>query len=542
MKIKELHIKNFKRFDDLAIRGLETAKLVLLVGSNGSGKSSVLEACNVWYRNKTHNLSHREPGYYNKVENNSFPENNIEIKFNIEEETRKKHKKAMYFRSAYRNEADFKIDNFRKVDSPYDSLSIKRIIDDDKSVSKNFERLVSKTLSEVYSKNNNGETIEAIREKLIGKIQKSMKNIFDDLILNSIGSPLENGSFYFKKGKVESFHYKNLSAGEKSAFDLLLDLILKIEYYDDSILFIDEPEIHMHTKLQGKLLEEIYNIIPNECQLWITTHSFGMIKKAKELLQKNQNNIAILDFTNHNFDEQTIIEPSNIDKILWEKLLSITLDDFADLIMPEYIVLCEGDLNGKKRQNFDASIYNTIFNSKYPHIIFISAGNCEDLKNKDNITYKVLSNISTKTKIYKLIDRDDLSDDEAKQYEQDNVIVLSKRHLESYLLDDEIIKLFCSSKNTKENTNDDIINGILEAKKEILENSHTNRKKPLDDLKSSKGEIYNAIKEKLSLARHGSNADIFIKEHLAPLISDGTQIYKELEQCIIQKIETMSKK
>lgn len=58
----------------------------------------------------------------------------------------------MYFRSAYRNEADFKIDNFRKIGNPYDILSIKRIIDDDKSVSKNFERLVSKTLSEVYSK------------------------------------------------------------------------------------------------------------------------------------------------------------------------------------------------------------------------------------------------------------------------------------------------------------------------------------------------------------------------------------------------------
>lgn len=538
MKIKELHIKNFKRFDDLIIRGLETAKLVLLVGSNGSGKSSVLEACNVWYRNKTHNLSHKEPGYYNKVENNSFPENNIEIKFNIEEETRKKHKKAMYFRSAYRNEADFKIDNFRKIGNPYDILSIKRIIDDDKSVSKNFERLVSKTLSEVYLKNNDGEKVEVVRERLIGKIQKSMADIFDDLILNSIGNPLENGSFYFKKGKIDSFHYKNLSAGEKSAFDLLLDLILKIEYYDDSILFIDEPEIHMHTKLQGKLLEEIYNIIPDKCQLWITTHSFGMIKKAKELLQEDQNSIAILDFTDHNFDEQTIIEPSNIDKILWEKLLSITLDDFADLIMPEYIVLCEGDLNGKKRRNFDASIYNTIFNSKYPHIIFISAGNCEDLKKEDNITYNVLANIS-KTKVYKMIDRDDLSDGEIKQYEQqDNIIILSKRHLESYLLDDEIIKLFCSSKNV----NDEIVNDILNTKEKILQESHTNCEKPLDDLKSSKGKIYNMIKEKLSLTQHGSNADAFMKEYLVPLINDNTQIYKDLEQCIIQKMKAMTQK
>ena len=538
MKIKELHIKNFKRFDDLIIRGLETAKLVLLVGSNGSGKSSVLEACNVWYRNKTHNLSHKEPGYYNKVENNSFPENNIEIKFNIEEETRKKHKKAMYFRSAYRNEADFKIDNFRKIGNPYDILSIKRIIDDGKSVSKNFERLVSKTLSEVYLKNNDGEKVEVVRERLIGKIQKSMADIFDDLILNSIGNPLENGSFYFKKGKIDSFHYKNLSAGEKSAFDLLLDLILKIEYYDDSILFIDEPEIHMHTKLQGKLLEEIYNIVPDKCQLWITTHSFGMIKKAKELLQEDQNSIAILDFTDHNIDEQTIIEPSNIDKILWEKLLSITLDDFADLIMPEYIILCEGDLNGKKRRNFDASIYNAIFNFKYPHIIFISAGNCEDLKKEDNITYNVLSNIS-KTKVYKMIDRDDLSDGEIKQYEQqDNIIILSKRHLESYLLDDEIIKLFCSSKNA----NNEIVNDILNTKEKILQESHTNCEKPLDDLKSSKGKIYNMIKEKLPLTQHGSNADAFMKEYLAPLINDNTQIYKDLEQCIIQKMKAMTQK
>lgn len=536
MKIKEIHIENFKRFNNLIIRGLETARLVLLVGSNGSGKSSVLEACNVWYRNKTHNLSHRELGYYNKIENGSLPENNIEIKFDTQEEARKKHKKVMYFRSAYRNEADFKIDNFRKVDNPCDTLSLKRIIDDDKSVSKNFERLVSKTLSEVYSKDNNNESVEYIREKLIGKIQKSMTNIFEDLILNSIGSPLENGSFYFKKGNVESFHYKNLSAGEKSAFDLLLDLILKIEYYDDSILFIDEPEIHMHTKLQGQLLEEIYNIIPNECQLWITTHSFGMIKKSRELLQKNPNNIAILDFTDHNFDEQITIEPSNIDKILWEKLLSITLDDFADLIMPKYIILCEGDFNGKKRQNFDASIYNTIFNAKYPNILFISAGNCEDLKNKDNVIYKVLSNISNKTKIYKLIDMDDMNDNEVEQYKKDGIIILSRRHLESFLLDDEIIRLFCSNKEV----NNDIIDSVLAEKNNILKKSNRNHQKPIDDLKSSKGEIYNMIKEKLSLKQHGSNADAFMKAYLAPLVSDRTQIYKELEQCIIQKVISMA--
>ena len=45
MKIKSLQLKNFKRFTDLTLQGIpDNAKLVLLIGSNGSGKSSVFDA------------------------------------------------------------------------------------------------------------------------------------------------------------------------------------------------------------------------------------------------------------------------------------------------------------------------------------------------------------------------------------------------------------------------------------------------------------------------------------------------------------------
>ncbi len=45
MKIKSLQLKNFKRFTDLTLQDIpENAKLVLLIGSNGSGKSSVFDA------------------------------------------------------------------------------------------------------------------------------------------------------------------------------------------------------------------------------------------------------------------------------------------------------------------------------------------------------------------------------------------------------------------------------------------------------------------------------------------------------------------
>ena len=53
MKIKSVHIKNFKRFSDLTIQNIpETARLVVLVGPNGCGKTSVFEAFNQWYKYK----------------------------------------------------------------------------------------------------------------------------------------------------------------------------------------------------------------------------------------------------------------------------------------------------------------------------------------------------------------------------------------------------------------------------------------------------------------------------------------------------------
>ena len=45
MKISKIHLTNFKRFTDLIVDNIpSTSKLVLLIGSNGSGKSSLFDA------------------------------------------------------------------------------------------------------------------------------------------------------------------------------------------------------------------------------------------------------------------------------------------------------------------------------------------------------------------------------------------------------------------------------------------------------------------------------------------------------------------
>ena len=68
MKITKLELKNFKRFDDLTIdltSLAEPAKLVLLIGTNGSGKSSVFDAFEL-FNKVTRNEEIDFVPYYNK--------------------------------------------------------------------------------------------------------------------------------------------------------------------------------------------------------------------------------------------------------------------------------------------------------------------------------------------------------------------------------------------------------------------------------------------------------------------------------------------
>ena len=120
---------------------------------------------------------------------------------------------------------------------------------------------------------------------------------------------MESGTFRFQKGDVHDFHYKNLSGGEKAAFDLLLDIFVKRNEYSDAIYCIDEPESHVASAIHGRLLEAILNLIPTDSQLWIATHSTGFVRKAAELHQAN-NNVVFLDFSDRDFEKQVVITPA----------------------------------------------------------------------------------------------------------------------------------------------------------------------------------------------------------------------------------------
>lgn len=534
MKIQKVHIVKFKRFSDLTIEGLpESVKLVMLVGPNGCGKTSLFEAFNYWQKQRGFNNFGNRDFYFkkNEAEIEGFDWSRKSVQIDVHNHQFKDMESAkgrFYFRTAHRNEPDFTTSTLQKQANPKSQIRFDTLMINDASVSCNYQRLISTTLKGVFDTNNDDKTVQALRDELIGKIKTSLHNVFDDLDLTSIGDPLQNGSFYFTKGVSENFHYRNLSAGEKSAFDLLLDLIISGVSLDDSVFCIDEPEAHMHTALQARLLTEMYALVPDKSQLWISTHSMGMLKAAKDLEASNPGSVAFVDFSDKDFDAPITIMPTSITSTMWHKFLDLALGDLSNFIAPARVVFCEGTTIGRTIKNFDAVVYKKIFGNKYPDTEFTSIGSCSELEDPNNVSMSIVTSLLKSSEIIKMVDRDDKSPQEVSDLKAKGIKVLNRRHIECYLFDDEIITKLCESKGQLEKVAD-----CLQIKTDAITRS-INRGNPADDVKSAAGEIYNGLKKTLQLTACGNKSHTFLRDTMAPLVTEDTNIYKMLEQEIFQ--------
>lgn len=529
MKIKNVSLNKFKRFADLEITGIpEAAKLIILVGPNGSGKTSLFESLNYWYQLSAFGNIGSQDYIEKKGEPSTLGnwyQDKVKIEFHNEAQVSGKEAKGkFYFRTAYRNEPDFTVRNLNSQSNPTENIKLQNLMLNDQTVSENYQRLVAQTLAGVYKPSNDEKSVLQLRDELIGKIKGSLSSIFDDLNLSSIGDPLSNGSFYFEKGSSKDFHYKNLSAGEKSVFDLVLDMIIKSEFYADAVFCIDEPEAHMHTRLQSRVLRELFKLTPDSSQLWISTHSIGMLKEAEDIEQEKPGSVVFLDFDNRDFDFTEKMTPAHIDNTIWDRFFDLAFADFSKLIAPRRIVFCEGTPQGRKYKDFDSQILSKIFSSNYHSTKFVSIGSCAELENIENQSIKVVSNILRSSEIVKFIDRDDKSDREVAELKEKGIKTSGKRHIECYLFDDEIIHKLCESVGKA-----DCLEACLQAKRDAI-NESIDRGNAADDIKSASGKIFTEIKRILNLSQCGNNKCAFVRDTLAPLVTANTNIYSLLEK------------
>lgn len=523
MKIKSIHLQKFRRFTDLQISDLpETTRLVVMIGPNGCGKSCVFDSLHAkavvrhhWgWRNEHMTYWNKQESFYDPDKASRFNDNEkIKIVFHgASPKDPESWKRAIYARSAYRNDPSAQMKQLTHLGPAVDEHRFVRMIENDEAVRLNYQRIASDGFEDAYERCDGKMTLHELRQQLLGDIRDAVGRLFDSplLHLNGLANPLKDGNFRFTKGDAERFLYENLSGGEKAAFDLILDFVVKSREYNDTVYCIDEPESHLNLRLQARLLRELYGLLPDNCQLWIATHSVGMMRAAFELEESNPGTVVFLDFDGRDFDQPQVIRPSVINRTIWEKMHRVVLEDLEALIAPRRIILCEGKPG---EQGLDARCYNTIFEQEFPDTLFVSTGG----KGQGEHFSAVIKAI-VEAQIVLLRDRDNLSPRRFEEEKEKGKRILSRSKIEDYLLDDEVLMSLCCLHAKNGVTKFDEMKMLKDNK--IKERNH-NTKAVVNDLR-------HWTITSLGVQNAGDNYDSFLEDTLAPLVKPGMKVYREL--------------
>lgn len=533
MFIKKIKLDGYKRFKSLTIDlGDSPKRIVALVGPNGCGKSSIFDGILFHisaYGNAIGNKGQKDFHYHSIDQIPSYDYRGIKIDFNegsyekvlSGKRDEGKEKTIISFRSPYRYNNILKITESRAVnDIRFNGYGASSAADIDDKMIENYRRLNIKYSN--YLNRNDCKPSEA-KAYIIGELNKSLQECLD-LHISSLGNIEDNkGTLYFSKSDYngKDFEFNVLSSGEKEVVDILLDLYLRQEEYNDTVFLIDEPELHINTSIQRKLLIEINKLIGPRCQLWVATHSIGFLRALQEELKEDCQIIEFRADVPWATTEQ-ILTPIQKNRNQWSRIFATALDDLTGLICPKRIVYCEGKdrpgTNGVEK-GMDAQVYNNIFGEAYPDTLFVSSGGNTELDQRSNIALAILGKVFPDLEIWVCKDRDMSSgalNDESERIlylknNSNNHRVIKRWEIENYLYDKEVLKRYCE------------INGLM-----FSESDYDNFVSDIynQNLKDETGRIKNFCNMHISI-----NPDRF-KIELSQYIIPGMVVYRELEDCI----------
>ena len=296
-------------------------------------------------------------------------------------------------------------------------------------------------------------------------------------------------------------------------------MFLKRDESKEAVFCIDEPELHVATGLQGPLIASILKLLRKTSQLWIATHSIGIVREAYKMLLDRLGEVAFLDFSGRDFDGPIKITPSTPNRVFWENMYEVALDDMSSLVAPHHVIICEGSKD-KHVKAFDAQCYNRLFGNECPETLFISQGGSgEVIKSMHLMT--ILKSIASGIGVQKLIDRDDMTDEERSQRIAEGIRVLRRRELEEYLYDPKVLCTFLRINDCGE----PVVEEVLSTRESLLRRQHGPK-----NIKDVSQNLFEAIRNATGLPNLGNKREEFAFQFLVPALGKTHDVYQELRE------------
>ena len=336
MFISKVQIKNFKLFktednfeiDNLNIPDSENigSGLTVVVGENGCGKSTIMEAIALTlleYKADSFNINDmNDPNIETEITihadntfkvKGTFPNTEFEARgFKFIGKTRERNNKNKLLSLTMTDQLYISIDAEKpKPGSPDLRVSVTNSFGTKRSneldvlyLDKNrlyqtragiynltrFDRIMEDFNFQYYKKNENIENLNTI---LNDKIKKGLENKFLEEAINKFYDisgysikldfidnylPFKNANFVVETESNLQVNLSSLGSGYEMIFSLIYSYYMSKQNGKKLIILIDEPELHLHPKLQEKFVDFILEV-SRDSQVILTTHSPLLIKQ-----------------------------------------------------------------------------------------------------------------------------------------------------------------------------------------------------------------------------------------------------------------------
>lgn len=214
----------------------------------------------------------------------------------------------------------------------------------------------------------------------------------------------------------QRYHGKEMSDGERV---ILYMIVQALSVRKNSLIIIDEPELHIHKAILGKLWDKLEEV-RQDCVFMYITHDldFAVSRKIDEVLW-------VKSYHGNEKWEYEFLPLTDYDE-LPEGLL------FEILGTQKRIIFVEGTKN-----SLDYLMYQEIYKHQNFHII--PCGGCSQVINyvKAKQGYSKFGHIE----IYGIIDKDFRTDHEIASLKEDNIFVLEVAEVENLFLVPELLNI-----------------------------------------------------------------------------------------------------